>query len=180
MVRYYRQPYPESVQRLCGGLRHHHHLVAAVALSILSQSLLRCLGAKFLSLLDCVPSDHSVPPASSSSRRTEDRHEGNCHLSCAMPSECRSPNHASDGALLHGSGRLCDLCAPVRHLHCTSCPHLFSGRTLRDPAIAIPNRHAARPCRRFRRNLVSSRCARSTYFLPWVVHRLYRHILLVA
>ena len=55
----------------------------------------------------------------------------------SMPPERRSPNHAGDGAFLHGPGRLRDFHALVRHLHRAARARLFSRGTLRHSSMAV-------------------------------------------
>src|SRR5438270_11526536 len=155
-----RRPSP-TLARIRRCLLHRRHLVVAVPFSILPESFLRSVVAEFLPLSRRLPRHYSVrsfsiPPW------TQDRHPRGRALSDTVSSKCRSPNHPSRRAFLCRPRRLRDLRPRVRHLHRSPRAHIFPGRTLRNPTMAVSNRNTSWIHRPIRRHLVSSQRRRST------------------
>src|SRR4030095_15467055 len=172
----------QPVGRLRRALRHRHHLVDAVALYVLPESLLRSVGAKLLSIRRRLCHGHAVRVLSDSPWGAKDRHARRWALSSALPAERRPSSHASDCSLLQGPWRLCDFHSFFGHLHGATRARILPGRTLRHPAMAIPSRHSTRLNRRLRGALVPAQraIAGPTYRIAWIVHRVYRLVLLGA
>src|SRR5215471_2159902 len=93
----------------------------------------------------------------------------------------RGPSsHAGHGALLYWPGRLYDFHASFSYFHSPSGARIFSRRTRRYPAMAIPTWHLARIDRRIRRHLVSGEC-RLTFTprgAPRIIDCFYGNLLL--
>src|SRR5439155_9446954 len=100
----------QHFSRVSGTFRHRHHLVATIAFPILSAALLRCLGAKFLSLQCRLHRDRTLCRLSHSARQTAVRSSRVRPLSDPSSPKRRPSNHPNDCPLLQRSRRL-------RHFH---------------------------------------------------------------
>src|SRR5207248_2516331 len=138
----------QHFSRVSGTFRHRHHLVATIAFPILSAALLRCLGAKFLSLQCRLHRDRTLCRLSHSARRTAVRSSRVRPLSDPSSPKRRPSNHPNDCPLLHRSRRL-------RHFHLffgdhdrSTCAHFLSERPPHSSEMPISSRHLAGITRR--------------------------------
>src|SRR5262249_53713938 len=145
----------QSLERLLRGFCHSVYLVAAVALHVLPESVLRSVGPKFLSLLRGLHCHCAVGDLSDPAGRTTHRHRGGQALFAAMCAECRPSSHTGDGAILYWAWRLYDFHSGFSHFHSPFGAGIFPRGTRRYPAMAIPDWHLARIDWRIRRYLVS-------------------------
>src|SRR5215467_7865007 len=163
--------------RIRRGFRHHRHLVAPLTFSILPESFLRSVVAKFLPICRGLPGHHSVRPVSIRPR-SEDRRSRHHFVFGSMFAQRRSPNYPSRRVVLHGARCLLDFYSFFRHLHRAPGARAFSGGTSRNPAMAISSWHASRSGRCVRCDLVSTERAGSTHRVAGPVHRVHGIFLL--
>src|SRR5438874_5659114 len=107
----------QSLGRIRRGLCHHPHLVHAVALPVLSESLLRSLGTKFLSILRRLSRNRAVGDLSNPEWRATAQLAGSDDMFLSVPDERCTPNHTGDGFVLYGSWRLRKSHACLRNFH---------------------------------------------------------------
>src|SRR2546423_6094896 len=168
------------LRRLSRRFRHGRHLVDPVALPVLSDSLLRAVVAKLLSLPRRVlcRAAFCLPPLS---RERRPAGWGRVYgLPYPLAAQRCPPNHANRRSLPHGSRRLCDLWPLHRHLHRSPRAHLFSGRTPHRSAMAISNGDGARFGRRDRGGLFPGRLAGGCHAVARLRDRFRRELLLGA
>ena len=150
------------LERLCGSFCHRHHLVHALALPLLPQSLLRPLRAEFLPLLARLS---RRPPVRLLGHTRAAPADNRPPFRCVSPSgiaKRHSSDHASDGPVLYRPGCLRDLHALVGHHDRLIGSRLLSRGALDHSPMAIPGRHASWCPRSNRRPLVSTRMGNRT------------------
>src|SRR5204862_1907217 len=123
-----RSPAPgrQPLQRLRCSLRDGVYLVAAVAFHVLPESLLRSVGAKFLSVFSCLHRNPAVRALADPPRRAANRYARDRALPCAMRAECDPSNHSGDGTLLYRPRRLHDFHSGFGHIHRAFGAGIFS------------------------------------------------------
>src|SRR5204863_1745078 len=116
----------QSLGRIRRGLCHHRHLVHAVALPVLSESLLRSLVTKFLSILRRLSRNRTAGDLSNPEWRATAQLARSDDMFLSVPAERCPPNHTGDGLVLYGSGRLRNFHPRLRNFHRVARARIFS------------------------------------------------------